>query len=248
MIMFWIADRTIIGCWNLIESCCCTVAAMESQTSTAHYQKNGLCVLVPTVSADSLEEVIVMDNNLAYQEEWREELICGKIVAMAPASVNHNFVAANIYSVFNNYLRGKSCIPFTDGTKVCLTETDHFIPDMMVVCDRDKIKWDGVHGTPDFVVEVLSPSTAKDDKKYKKEVYAKCGVREYWIVDPVSKSIEQYLQDNRTFVLHDVYTLRPAYMMEAMTEEERAAVVTHFKCSLYDDLNISLEEIFYRTF
>ena len=80
---------------------------------------------------------------------------------MAPASVNYNFVAANIYSIFDNYLRGKTCIPFTDGTKVYLTETDHLIPDMMVVCDRDKIKWEGVHGAPDFVVAVLSPQYSK---------------------------------------------------------------------------------------
>lgn len=191
-----------------------------------------------------------MSSNLAYQyqEEFREELIGGKVVMMAPASVNHNFVAANIYSIFDNYLRGKTCIPFTDGTKVYLTEKDHFIPDMMVVCHRDIIKWDGVHGAPDFVVEVLSPSTAKDDKKHKKDVYMQCGVREYWIVDPISKSIEQYLSDNGQFVLHDVYTYRPAYMMEAMSEEERATVVTHFKCSLYDDLTIQLEDVFYRTF
>lgn len=189
-----------------------------------------------------------MNSNLAYQEDFREELIDGKIVMMAPAAVNHNFVAANIYSIFDNYLRGKHCIPFTDGTKVYLTEKDHFIPDMMVVCNHDKIKWDGVYGAPDLVVEVLSPSTAKDDKKHKKDIYAQCGVREYWIVDPISKSIEQYMQDNGQFTLHDVYTRRPDYMLETLTEKEQATIVTHFKCSLYDDLNISLEDIFYRTF
>jgi len=49
----------------------------------------------------------------------------------------------------------------------------------MVVCDRDKIKNDGVHGAPYLVVEALSPSTAKRDKTYKKDAYARSGVREY---------------------------------------------------------------------
>lgn len=98
------------------------------------------------------------------------------------------------------------------------------------------------------MVEVLSPGTAKNDKGHKKEIYAKCGVREYWIVDPVSNSIEVYHLDGAAFVLHDVYTQRPDWEIEVMSEEERAAVETHSNCSLFDDLDISLEDIFYRTF
>ena len=74
-----------------------------------------------------------MNNNLAYLREGREELINGKIVAMSPAATNHNRVAGNIFLLFGSYLRGKPCIPFGDGEKVFLTETDHFVPDFMVV-------------------------------------------------------------------------------------------------------------------
>ena len=115
---------------------------------------------------------------------------------------------------------------------------------MMVVCDRDKIQSDGVHGAPDLVVEVLSPSTAKNDRSHKKEVYASCGVQEYWIVDPISKAIEQYLLKSGQFVLCEVYTVYPDWMLAKMSEEERAAVETHFKCSLFDDFDISLDDIF----
>lgn len=188
-----------------------------------------------------------MNSNLAYQEEIREERIDGKIVAMSPRPVmNHNRISSNIYYVFRDYLGKKRCEPFDDGIDLYLNEKDHFIPDMMVVCDPDKLKTNGVHGAPDLVVEVLSPSTAKRDKGYKKDAYAKAGVKEYWIVSPVEKSIEQYFLQNGQFILNEIYTVYPDYILETMTEEERAAIVTEFKCSLYDDLIISLEDIFWR--
>ena len=189
-----------------------------------------------------------MNENLAYQEELQEELIGGKVVLMAPASINHVFVAGNIYHIFRTYLRGGNCVPIMDGAKVFLSEEDRFVPDMMVVCDRNKIKPDGVHGAPDLVVEVLSPSTMRNDKTYKKDVYARCGVREYWLVSPGEKSVDVYRTDGTELVLHDIYALHPDWALAQMSEEERAAVETHFKCGLFDDLDISLEEIFYRTF
>ena len=103
-----------------------------------------------------------MSNNLAYQEERREELIGGKVVMMAPASSNHNRIAGNIYYIFRRYLNGKKCEPFADGESVYLTDEDHYVPDFMVVCDPDKIKNDGVHGAPDLVVEVLSQIPPKN--------------------------------------------------------------------------------------
>ena len=185
-----------------------------------------------------------MSDNLAYQEERREELIGGKVVMMSPASAEHVYTAGSIYNIFKNYLKGKNCIPFSDGLLVHLTDDNKFVPDMMVVCDRSKIKSDGVHGAPDLVVEVLSPSTAKDDRTRKKEVYEACGVPEYWLVSPTDKSIEVYLLESGKYILHDVYTVRPDWVLAQMTDEERSAVVTEFKCHLYDDLLIRLDDIF----
>ena len=185
-----------------------------------------------------------MSDNLADQEERREELIGGKVVMMAPASAEHVYTAGSIYNIFKNYLKGKNCIPFSDGLLVHLTDENKFVPDMMVVCDRSKIKSDGVHGAPDLVVEVLSPSTAKDDRTRKKEVYEACGVPEYWLVSPTDKSIEVYLLESGKYILHDVYTVRPDWVLKQMTDEERAAIVTEFKCHLYDDLIIRLDDIF----
>jgi len=194
-----------------------------------------------------------MSSNLAYQDDFaakrREELVDGKTVMMSPRpSVNHSQVASNIYYLFAHYLRKKTCRPFADGVDLYLDEDNQFIPDFMVVCDPDKIKPDGVHGAPDLVVEVLSPSTARNDKTRKKDIYARCGVQEYWIVDPSGKSLEIYRTGGSEFMLYDVYALYPDWQLAQMSEDERAAVVTHFKCSLFDDLDISLEDIFYRTF
>ena len=185
-----------------------------------------------------------MNGNLAYQEEWLEELINGKVVAMSPAAPNHTFVSGNIYHIFKNYLKKKKCTPISDGVLVYLTEDDHFVPDMMVVCDRSKIKSDGVYGAPDLVVEVLSFSTAKNDRTHKKDVYGKCGVQEYWLVSPAERFVEVYRTNGTELVLYDIYTLYPEWGLRDLSEEKRAALVTHFKCSLFDDLDISLEDIF----
>lgn len=185
-----------------------------------------------------------MNSSLAHQEEPWEELIHGEVVAMSPRpTFNHNRVASRIYRAFENYLEGKPCTAIADGTDLYLTEQDRFVPDMMVVCGRDKLQRDGVHGAPDLAVEVLSPRTAKRDRGYKMELYAKCGVREYWIVDPVGESVELYLLDGARFRLRDVYTFRP-WDKDSLDEEQRAAAATHFKSSLFDGLDIALEDIF----
>lgn len=185
-----------------------------------------------------------MSSNLAYQGEQREELIGGNVVLMAPASAGHTYVSDNILYIFKKYLKGKKCIPFGNGLLVHLTDTDKFVPDVMVVCDRSKIKGNGVHGAPDLVVEVLSPSTSQNDRGHKKDVYERCGVREYWIVSTAEKSVEQYLLRENRLVLNAVYTIYPDYMQEGMSAQERAALATCFQCSLFDDLDICLEDIF----
>lgn len=185
-----------------------------------------------------------MNSNLAYQEERREELIDGEIVMMSPASTGHTCVAGNIFYIFKNYLKGKKCIPFGDGVLVHLTDENKFVPDGMVVCDRSKIKPDGVYGAPDLVVEVLSPGTAKNDRTRKMEIYEQCGVREYWLVSPSDKFIEVYWLDGGKFALHDIYTLPPDWMLARMSDAEKKAVETEFKCRLFDDLIIRLDDIF----
>lgn len=186
-----------------------------------------------------------MNSNLAYKEEPREEVINGELVAMSPSpGWNHVSAAIKIFRVFDRYLEGKMCTVIPDGFDVHLTEKDIFQPDMMVVCDRSKIKRNGVYGAPDLVVEILSPSTSGRDRGYKKKIYGQCGVREYWLVSPSEKSVEVYRNTGTELVIHNVYTLYPDWALRQMSEAQRAAVTTHFQCSLFDGLNISLDDIF----
>ena len=192
-----------------------------------------------------------MNSNLAYQEESWEELMNGRFVAMSPRPLTvHNIVARNVNYLLFNHLRHGRCTPFSDGEDLYLTDKDRFVPDGMVVCDPDKIRRDGVYGTPDLVLEVLSPSTAKYDRLYKKSVYEKCGVREYWIVNPADKTVEQYLleeEDGRKrLVLHELLAVMPEELLAKMTEEERAEIRTEFPCGIFPDLTVRLEDVFWR--
>ncbi len=68
-----------------------------------------------------------MADSLAYQEEWREELIDGEIVAMSPSPAwNHMAISGNIYRIFSNYLKGKKCTPIQDGFDLFLMEGERY--------------------------------------------------------------------------------------------------------------------------
>lgn len=189
-----------------------------------------------------------MNTNLAYQEEPREELIGGEVVFMSPRpNRNHNIVAGNIFGIFWRYLDGRPCTPIADGMHLFLSERNRFVPDFMIVCEEEKLKWDGVHGAPDLVAEVLSPSTARQDRTIKMQAYEQAGVQEYWIVSAAEKQVEQYLLRDGRFVLREIYSYLPEYVLRTMSETERTSYVSTFHCSLYDDLEISLADIFQRT-
>ena len=186
-----------------------------------------------------------MCTNLACEEEFWEELLDGKPVLMSPRPMtNHIQTAGNIYRVFGNFLRRKPCRVFPDGTDLYLTDKDRFIPDVMVICDRSKVRDDGVHGAPDLVVEVLSPSSLKRDRVYKKSVYEQCGVREYWIVSPPGKSVEVYLLENGAYQLDEACCLAPDYWLNKLNDQERAGLKTEIVPSIFSGLTVPLEDIF----
>lgn len=195
----------------------------------------------------TVQGVEAVNGNLAYKLEPREEVIGGKVVLMAPATVNHNRIVKNITVLFENFLRGRTCEYFANGNGLYLSEDEEeYIPDGMVVCDPDKVRRTGIFGVPDLVIEVLSPGTARYDRGHKKDVYEKYGVREYWIVSPTDLSVEQYLLQDGHFVLRDVYTKYAPSVLAEMKEAERAAVVTEFPCGMFDGLTVRLDEVFGR--
>ncbi|MCI9178013.1 MAG: Uma2 family endonuclease [Clostridia bacterium] len=121
-----------------------------------------------------------------------------------------------IYASLLNFLEGKKCTPFIAPLDVALSKSkqDHKIfnvvqPDVMVVCDGSKLE-DGkkVFGAPDFVVEILSPSTSRKDQLEKLNLYLKYKVKEYWIIDPENMWAWPYiLNDQGIYELERVYDL-----------------------------------------
>lgn len=187
-------------------------------------------------------------DNLAYKEPPRVERIEGNTYLVSPRPrVSHNQVSFRIAHIFATYLEGKTCVPFADGTEVHLDKDNVYIPDAMIVCDRSKIHDDGIYSAPDLVVEVLSPSTAQNDRGPKMRHYAAAGVQEYWIVSPIGKSIEVYRNESGRFELDAVYTEFPQADLDRMDEEERRAVRTEIPVSLYEDLRVRVEDVFFDT-
>lgn len=105
----------------------------------------------------------------------------------------HQHILSNIFYVLFDYVRKNKlgavyCAPFD----VLFSEEDIVQPDIVFVSNENKkiITKDNIKGAPDLLIEILSPGTSKRDVGIKKKLYAKNGVREYWIVDPEEETIE----------------------------------------------------------
>lgn len=186
-----------------------------------------------------------MADNLAYQEEDWEELLDGEVVLMSPRPrIDHNRIALNIANSLKNQIEGtgKPCETFVDGTDVYLGEKDRVIPDVMIICKKEIIREDGIHGAPSLIVEILSPSTRKRDKGYKKDLYERYGVLEYWIVSPTERTVEVYLLEDGQYRLDEVYELPSGY--DSLDKEEQKIYKTVIPVSLYDDVFVPLKSMF----
>ncbi len=130
---------------------------------------------------------------LDFPENIRAEIINGDVYMMPSPSIRHQRISAEIMFQLKLYLRGKRCEVFAAPLDVRLFERDGdrpedvdcvVQPDILVVCDPDKLDNRGVKGAPDMVIEIVSPSDSERDRFIKYNLYCKAGVREYWIVDP----------------------------------------------------------------
>ena len=185
-------------------------------------------------------------NAFAYVNDSQDyEVIDGQVYMMSSPNVNHVRVNGNLHNIFSGYLKGKRCESFTEFN-VFFDDDNYFIPDEIIVCDPEIVEDDGIHGTPDLVVEIASPSTARRDRMEKFKLYEKYGVKEYWIVSPEAKSVEVYLLNNGKLELDNVYTVYRDFEWKALTEEQKAAVKHAIKVSLYDDFEVKLADIFER--
>lgn len=130
---------------------------------------------------------------LALPEEQRAELIDGVFYNMAAPTTLHQLIVSMIQkSLLDHVLEtGGPCLPFAAPVDVVLDkDLDTVVqPDVLVVCDRGKLRDGRIYGAPDLVIEVLSPSTRKKDIGLKLYKYYEAGVREYWTVDPQNRQI-----------------------------------------------------------
>ena len=164
------------------------------------------------------------------------ELIRGKIVKMSPApSSNHQRISIKLSRIFDRHFDDKKCEAFSAPFDVYLVnigedckKTKNIVePDLCVICDPDKIKSFGCVGAPDLVIEIISPSTSKNDQKDKYELYEEYGVKEYWIVFPETKSVMVFQLVNGKYIAS-----RP------FTEIEK------IMSRLFPELEVNLAEVF----
>lgn len=148
-------------------------------------------------------ETLVVESLVTYAE-YREldeddnywyELLHGELVKKSAPSPRHQITQANLFWLMENHCRlhklGKIlCAPID----VFVDEYNAPQPDLLFIADINKsiITQDGITGAPDLVVEILSPSSIRNDRGVKQRLYQRLGVAEYWILDPKNSSIEVY--------------------------------------------------------
>ena len=174
---------------------------------------------------------------LLFRFKERLEIIKGKIYAMSPApNVAHQRVATNLTRAFSNYFHKTPCQVFTAPFDVRLpnkkSSNDPKIytvvqPDLCIYCDATKLDERGGIDAPDLVVEILSPGNTQKEMKLKYNLYEEHGVREYWLVHPLDKTILIYSLQNGEYIAH-----RP------LTDEDIATSI------IFPELHVEVAEVF----
>ncbi|GHV69320.1 hypothetical protein AGMMS49928_11180 [Spirochaetia bacterium] len=142
--------------------------------------------------------------------EWegpeRYQLIKGEVFLMASPSVAHQAILMELSIEFSNWLRGKPCRVLAAPLDVRLfpeeDNSDDTVvqPDLLVVCDKDKLGKGSVNGAPDLAVEIISPSNTNKEMFLKFQYYLDAGLREYWVIDPDEKKVQVHLYENGRFI------------------------------------------------
>lgn len=175
------------------------------------------------------QELITMEQYENLPENIRAEVFEGQIYYMASPSQIHQTILTELLVSIRSYLKkkGSNCQVFPAPFDVKLS--DHPLtlvqPDIMIVCDKDKLDGKRCNGAPDFVIEIISPNNPSDDYIRKLYYYKSYGVREYWIVDPRSQTILVY------FFEQDSFNVRQYSFQDKI------------KVNIYDDLWIDFAEL-----
>ena len=142
------------------------------------------------------KELYTTKDIMALPEGVRAELIDGQIYDMAPPSYVHQKLISAFTVIFSNHIKSKGgfcdVIPAPFAVNLTANDETYVEPDISIICDKSKITDHRCNGAPDFIVEVVSPSSRRMDYNIKNAKYAESGVREYWIVDPAKERTTVY--------------------------------------------------------
>lgn len=163
-----------------------------------------------------IEKYYTYADILSWEEDERAEIINGNLYMMAPPMRIHQDVSNALETQIQDFLKDKPCKMYHAPFGVRLFEQDGdspeevdtvVEPDILVVCDLSKLDKYGCKGAPDFIIEILSPSTARHDRFVKLNLYQRAKVKEYWIVDPLNNTVDVCLPDeNGRLVVSAIYT------------------------------------------
>lgn len=150
------------------------------------------------------ERIHTVDDINALPEGTLAELIDGQIYYQASPSKTHQRISKELLVAIDSYIKSNKgrCEVYSAPFDIFLNndESECFIPDISVICNPDIVKERGCYGAPDFIIEITSPSTASKDYFLKSIKYQTAGVKEYWIINPIKKTITIYnfTEDNFT--------------------------------------------------
>ena len=181
-------------------------------------------------------QLYTLEEFFQFVGEERMELYEGVPISMSPAAFEHEGVIANLIREIGSALKGNTCQVFGSNFQVILPfkeeqkgkENVTVLPDISVVCDKSKLRNKRCYGAPDLIVEVLSPSTARNDRLLKRNYYEKAGVKEYLIVDYQNQLIEKYVLHSDSFQLEEIY------------DQENHV----FTSTIFPNVSFSIHEIF----
>jgi len=178
---------------------------------------------------------------MAEFERKRDEKIDGVIYDMSPSpGYQHGIINNNINTIIKTGLKNSLCLVFMENLDFKYhpnINDDYVCPDIMLVCDRKHLRGGSYSGIPKFIVETLSPSTAKRDRAEKKDIYEKSGVEEYWIVSPQGAVEIYYLENGK-------YVLEQSYLLQDDKEDEQYNAETVINLKDFPHIKMTLGEIF----
>lgn len=161
------------------------------------------------MSTEPSHRTFTYQDYLKTPDDIRYQLIEGELIREPAPTVPHQSIAMNLSGILWNFAKSHGLgRVLAAPTDVYLSETNVLQPDVLFVSsERTGIVTERcIHGAPDLVVEIASPSTARRDRGVQRELYARHGVAEYWLVDPVAETVEVLLLTDRHFAIAGRYS------------------------------------------